>query len=75
MSTISRLRIRTNAARHRPSQRKTMYSCMILGSGCAGLSLAWNLLELGFDEPILLVDRRERFENPLSHLDRLVRRV
>jgi lycopene beta-cyclase len=36
---------------------------MILGAGCAGLSLAWNLLELGFTEPILIVDRREHFDN------------
>ena len=36
---------------------------MILGGGCAGLSLAWNLLERGFREPILIVDRRERYEN------------
>jgi lycopene beta-cyclase len=36
---------------------------MILGAGCAGLSLAWNLIERGFEEPILIVDRRERFDN------------
>lgn len=45
------------------TRRKTTYSCMILGAGCAGLSLAWNLLELGVREPILVIDRREEFEN------------
>ena len=29
------------------------------GAGCAGLSLAWNLVERGVREPILLIDRRE----------------
>ena len=45
------------------SSRRLTYPYVILGAGCAGLSLAWNLVELGVDEPILLVDRRERFEN------------
>jgi len=63
MSAPGRLRTRRDAARHRPARRATTYPCMILGAGCAGLSLAWNLLELGFREPILVVDRRERFEN------------
>ena len=49
--------------RHRVTRRATTYPCMILGAGCAGLSLAWNLLELGYREPIVVVDRRERFEN------------
>ncbi len=49
--------------RDRPGRAATAYPCMILGAGCAGLSLAWNLLELGYREPILVVDRRERFEN------------
>jgi lycopene beta-cyclase len=39
------------------------YPYVILGAGCAGLSLAWNLVELGVREPILLVDRREGFGN------------
>ncbi len=47
----------------RATTRKTIYSHLILGAGCAGLSLAWNLLERGVDEPILIVDRRERFAN------------
>lgn len=33
---------------------------MILGAGCAGLSLAWNLLERQVEGSILVVDRRER---------------
>ena len=63
MSSTKSPRARHDAARRRPSRRETTYSCMILGAGCAGLSLAWNLLELGFTEPILVVDRRHRFEN------------
>ena len=63
MSAAGRLKPRRIVARRRPSARRTTYPCMILGAGCAGLSLAWNLLELGYQEPILLVDRRERFEN------------
>ena len=63
MSTQSRSKIRGHAARHRPARRKVVHPFMILGAGCAGLSLAWNLLELGVEEPILVVDRRERFEN------------
>lgn len=39
------------------------YDHLILGAGCAGLSLAWYLLERGVGGRIALVDRRERFEN------------
>ena len=46
-----------------PSDRRLSYPYVILGAGCAGLSLAWNLVELGVREPILLVDRREGFGN------------
>ena len=42
---------------------RTRYPYVILGAGCAGLSLAWNLVQSGVDEPILIVDRRRRFEN------------
>ena len=38
-------------------------SYLILGAGCAGLSLAWNLLERRVETPIVLIDRRDRFEN------------
>lgn len=34
---------------------------MILGAGCAGLSLAWHLMESGVEGRIALVDRRERY--------------
>ena len=47
----------------RPAQKHTIYPYMILGSGCAGLSLAWNLLELGIKDLILIVDQRSTFEN------------
>ena len=40
-----------------------MYKHIILGSGCAGLSLAWNLLDSGVTDPILIVDRRTTYEN------------
>lgn len=49
--------------RRSSARRRTSYPYVILGAGCAGLSLAWNLLELGVRAPILLVDRRDRFEN------------
>ncbi|QIN83452.1 hypothetical protein GBA63_13010 [Rubrobacter tropicus] len=34
---------------------------VILGAGCAGLSLCHYLLERGVDEPILILDRKETF--------------
>ena len=51
------------AARRSSTYRRTSFPYVILGAGCAGLSLAWHLVELGVQEPILLVDRRERFDN------------
>jgi lycopene beta-cyclase len=39
------------------------YEHLILGAGCAGLSLAWHLRELGDDRPIALVDRRSSYGN------------
>ncbi len=63
MSSTKSPRAKCDAARRRPSRSDATYSHMIFCAGCAGLSLAWNLLELGFDEPILVVDRRRRFEN------------
>lgn len=54
---------RRGVAGRRPPHRETIYPWMILGAGCAGLSLALNLVEAGVDEPILVVDRRDRFEN------------
>ncbi len=63
MSPTKSSRARRDVVRRNSSRRETTYPCIILGAGCAGLSLVWNLLELGFDEPILVVDRRHRFEN------------
>ena len=63
MSAPGRLKTRRDVDRRRPARRDPTYPWMILGAGCAGLSLAWNLLERGVREPILVVDRRERFEN------------
>ena len=37
------------------------YAYVILGAGCAGLSLCYYLLERGVEEPILILDRKEDF--------------
>lgn len=62
----------------RPLQDR--YEHVILGAGCAGLSLCWYLLERGVEEPILLLDSKEGFaddrtwcfwdveDTPFSHL-------
>ena len=65
MSARSQARTRSGrlAVRRSTTQQTTTYPYVILGAGCAGLSLAWNLVELGVREPILLIDRRERFDN------------
>lgn len=39
------------------------YKYIILGAGCAGLSLCWYLLEAGVCDPILILDRRTCFGN------------
>ena len=39
------------------------YEHVILGAGCAGLSLCYYLLECGVRDPILIVDRRNSFED------------
>ncbi len=56
------------------------YEYVILGAGCSGLSLCHYLLDLGVEEPILILDRREGFADdrtwcfwdveptPFSHL-------
>ncbi len=58
---------RPNLARtpvpRRLQQSSTTFPYVILGAGCSGLSLAWNLVEMGVTDPILLVDRRVRFAN------------
>ena len=63
MAAPGRFQARRDAVPDRRACRETIYPSMILGAGCAGLSLAWNLLERDVREPILVVDRRERFEN------------
>ncbi len=37
------------------------YKYIILGAGCAGLSLCWYLFEQGVRDPILILDRKSRF--------------
>ncbi len=39
------------------------YRYIILGAGCAGLSICYHLLEQGASEPILLVDQRNDYTN------------
>jgi len=63
MFAPGRLKTRRVTDRRPAFRCETIYGSMILGAGCAGLSLAWNLVERGVKHPILLVDRRERFEN------------
>ncbi len=41
----------------------TRYKYIILGAGCAGLSLCWYLLEAGVRDPILILDRKTGFGN------------
>jgi len=43
--------------------RRAAYEIVILGAGCAGLSLCHYLLEEGVDAPILIVDRRVSFDD------------
>lgn len=59
---------------------RSRYGYVILGAGCAGLSLCYYLLELGVREPILILDKKPHFEDdrtwcfwdveptPFSHL-------
>ena len=56
------------------------YEFVILGAGCAGLSLCYYLLELGVESPILILDQKQSFTDdrtwcfwdvestPFSHL-------
>ena len=46
---------------HRPACDR--YEFVILGAGCSGLSLCYYLLEEGIDAPILILDRRQTFED------------
>lgn len=39
------------------------YAHVIMGAGCAGLSLCYYLLERGVRDPILILDKKERFED------------
>ena len=61
-------------------EKEERYEFVILGAGCAGLSLCYYLLESGVESSILILDRREAFEDdrtwcfwdveptPFSHL-------
>jgi lycopene beta-cyclase len=46
-----------------PTGDRKEFRHIILGAGCAGLSLAWYLLEAGVTEPILLLDQRQEYTN------------
>ncbi len=52
---------RRRLARKKSDKIKCKY--LILGAGCAGLSLAWHLLGRGVRDRIVLVDRREGYTN------------
>jgi lycopene beta-cyclase len=49
--------------RPRLDRNQTTYDHLILGAGCAGLSLAWHLRERGDPGSIALVDRRSGYRN------------
>lgn len=50
------------AALLRPvSERELASAVLILGAGCAGLALALDLRRQGFEQPIVLLDRRSRW--------------
>lgn len=55
----------TSPAAIRAGVGTTHVACshLILGAGCAGLSLAWHLLDRGVREPIVILDRRRAFTN------------
>ncbi|MFK7933017.1 MAG: lycopene cyclase family protein [Saprospiraceae bacterium] len=58
MTTISQAAIHTS--------KETLvdhYDYIVAGAGCAGLSLVWRMLKLGFTENILLVDRELKQKN------------
>ncbi len=40
-----------------------IYDYAVLGAGCAGLSLVWHLLSIGFEGSIVLLDRKIEFSN------------
>lgn len=62
MSVLRRPRLSSPVGRAWPAGReRSTYSCAILGAGCAGLSLAWQIVRLGYREPILLLDRRTEY--------------
>lgn len=46
---------------HRPLSDR--YEFVILGAGCSGLSLCYYLLDEGIDTPILILDRKQTFED------------
>lgn len=57
------LRITLKPGRSADRRGSTLYDHLILGAGCAGLSLAWHLRDLGDQGSIALVDRRSSYEN------------
>ena len=63
MCATIRLKSKRGVLRLRPGHKSTTYTYMIVGAGCAGLSLAWNLIDAGITAPILIVDQRSTFVN------------
>ncbi|MBC8135439.1 MAG: hypothetical protein H8F28_06070, partial [Fibrella sp.] len=54
---------KTPAGQGQNMDTDTPYKYIILGAGCAGLSLCWYLLEAGVRDPILILDRKTDFGN------------
>ncbi len=46
-----------------PHALRNAYEHLIIGAGCAGLSLAWQLCQAGVEGPLALVDRRSSYLN------------
>ena len=46
---------------HSDAGEDAFYEFVILGAGCAGLSLCYYLLELGVESPILILDKKDAF--------------
>jgi lycopene beta-cyclase len=60
---VNQREIRRSPTTSTTPNRRRDFSYIILGAGCAGLSLAWHLIEAGVTEPILLLEGRSEYRN------------